>query len=226
MNRRRSDKSKRTGRRRETNVDASEIVRRSKTVLIIDGYNLMHVTRFAPVSQTEGELRRCREGLLSLLASHLSSSGHRKITVVFDSENAPKHLPDQQTWRHLHVVFARQENSADDLIAKMIAQQANPKQLVVVSSDHRVQVAAQRRRATPIDSDIWFDAVLELPASTEKNTSPDVENEPKLSSDDLKAFRDAMSEPVEIDEPTDDEDDAAVEFENPFPSGYFDDLEE
>ncbi len=225
MNRRRSDKSKRSGRRHERNVDASEIVRRPKSELIIDGYNLMHVTRFAPASRTEGELRRCREGLLSLLAAHLASQRHQKITIVFDSENAPKHLPDQQNWKHLHVVFARHENSADDLIIRMIGNRANPKQLVVVSSDHRVQVAAQRRRATPVDSDIWFDAVLELRAEMIAD-SPTKETEPKLSTDELRTFRKAMSEPVEIEQPAEETDDAAVEFENPFPDGYFDDLEE
>ena len=204
----------------------------------------MHVTRFKPTSQAEGELRRCREGLLSLLADCLPASRHPSITIVFDSANAPKHLADRSTWKHLQVVFARDENSADDMLAVMIAQQPNPKQYVVVSSDHRVQVAAQRRRATPVDSDVWFDAVLELKATTDAKPSKSnrtletrQSSEATLSPHELASFRKAMSEPKELEpleldplerlESNDAGDgDKPTEIDNPFPEGYFDDCDE
>ena len=198
--------------------DASELVRRRNNDLIIDGYNLMHVTRFKPRGTSDGELKRCREGMLALLATQLSAEQYGRITVVFDSDRAPRHLPARIRWRHLDVVFARDENSADDLIVRLVRGSTNPKQLIVVSSDHRVQVATQRRRATAVDSDRWFDALVhdvDEPDSTS-------EDEPQLSfsSDELDAFRAAMSEPLEAT-PSDD----ASEHENPFPQGYFDDLD-
>lgn len=213
MNRRRSDKISR--------IDASEVVDRTNCELIIDGYNLLHVTRFKPRGNNEGELRRCREGLLSLLAKHLPDGHHRRVTIVFDSEGAPKHLADEVRWQHLFVVYARYENSADDLIAQLIGGHNNPKQLVVVSSDHRVQVAADRKKATAIDSDQWFDAVLERP--TTKSHQPEQQRSPTMSKEDLEAFRLAMDVPMDTEVI---QDSVEEEFENPFPDGYFDDLDD
>lgn len=222
LNRRRSDKVNR--------IDASEVIRRRSSELLIDGYNLMHVTRFKPRSSEEGELRRCREGMLALLAERLPAKRYRKITIVFDSDAAPRHLPDEFQWAHLNVLFARTENSADDLIAILIGQHAAPKKLVVISSDHRVQVAASRRNATALDSDDWFDAILEdradRPARRQQTKTPEKITQEQFSPQELEAFRAEMNEPVdsfaeEQAQPTDDE-----MLENPFPEGYFDDLED
>jgi len=153
----------------------------------------MHVTRFQPTSDKPGELQRCREGLLSLLSDHLSPQRHSGITIVFDSENAPKHLPDRSRWKHIEVVFARDENSADDLIVKMIRGSSDRKSLVVVSSDHRVQVAAGKKVAV-VDSDLWFEALLDWNRESEEEETDDAKPEEKIG--------------------------------NPFPEGYFDDLED
>ena len=218
LKRRRTDKVNR--------IDASSVVAREKCEVIIDGYNLMHVTRFKPISQKEGELQRCREGLLTLLAKH--ALPRWKTIVVFDSENAPKHLPDKFNWQHIRVLFARDENSADDLIASLIQKHANAKQLVVVSSDHRVQVAASRRKATAIDSETWFDALLDLPRkkmdSDPTSKSEPARIEPELSAEELDEFRIAMNEPIDVDGAKDTTEES-IEFENPFPDGYFDDLD-
>jgi len=190
---------------------------------MIDGYNLMHVTRFKPNNTEVGELRRCREGLLSLLAAELPANQYREITIVFDSDQAPKNLPDHQQWRHLAVVFARNENSADDLIAKLVQSHPHPRKLIVISSDHRVQNAATRRKATPLDSDAWFDAVLEYEPPEEHFES---QNDAKLDEQQLAEFREAMKAPIPLP-PQDEEVKREVEeFENPFPEGYFDDLDD
>lgn len=218
LNRRRSDKV--------NQIDASEVVRREPSELLIDGYNLMHVTRFKPVGSEEGELRRCREGMLALLAEQLPENQYRKVTVVFDSQKAPIRLADEFRWAHINVVFARQENSADDLIAVLIAENATPKQLVVVSSDHRVQTTAARRNATALDSDKWFDAILEMCPTMEATQAhhPNEKTE-QLSQHELEAFRNEMSVPIEDHpdaHPTTDKE----QVKNPFPKGYFDDIEE
>ncbi len=234
LNRRRSDKTNQQ-ESRQRHI-ASEVVRRKKLQLIVDGYNLMHVSRFRPSSQAEGELRRCREGLLSLLASHLPASRYTKITIVFDSDNAPKHLPDRSSWKHLNVVFARQENSADDLIVQLIRQHPTPSQLVVVSSDHRIHVAAGRR-VTAIDSDVWLDAVLDFVPekqpprrSGKREEQKDGVSKPTFTKEELEEFSAAMNEQVQPPPMEDSkdlpDDEASIEFENPFPEGYFDDLDE
>ena len=118
MNRRRSDKANRLAK----NVyNASELFDRKRCEILIDGYNLLHVTRFKPLGNSEGELRRCRDGLLELLAEGLVESRFPLVTVVFDANNVPANLPSEYRWRHLRVLFAKEENSADDLIAKRIS---------------------------------------------------------------------------------------------------------
>ena len=52
---------------------------------------------------------------------------------------------------------------ADSLIEELIQKNSTPKNLTVVSSDHRLHRAALRRKATPIDSDVWFDELEQLP---------------------------------------------------------------
>lgn len=244
MNRRRSDKinQQETAQRRY----ASELVRRKKAHLLVDGYNLMHVSRFKPTGNSAGELRRCREGLLSLLAAELSPQQYREITIVFDSENAPGHLPDQAKWKHVHVQFARKENSADDLVVSLIRQHASPKQLIVVSSDHRIHVAAGKRVAI-VDSDLWLDALLENSSTRSKASDQEPAAQAAktpMSAKDLEEFRKAMAEEQEMDgeasiwvssteghSQTNDQDiesgdDANIEFENPFPKDYLEGLED
>ncbi len=58
--------------------------------------------------------------------------------------------------RGITVRFAAQYEEADDLIEELIAADSAPRRLVVVSSDHRLQRAARRRRAKAADSDVWY----------------------------------------------------------------------
>ena len=225
MNRRRTDKS--NHERHTGSVPARELLRRTNVTLIIDGYNLMHVTRFKPVRDNDaGELRRCREGMLSLLAEHLPADRFRQITVVFDSQHAPTHLPEQTSFRHLDVQFARNENSADDQIAILIGKHPTPKRLIVVSSDHRVQVATRRRRANWIDSDRWIEAVLEQDWTAESEAEIESDDESvTMSEKELSEFRSAMAgEDSGEEQPNEPESNEPAE--NPFPDGYFDDLED
>ena len=43
------------------------------------------------------------------------------------------------------------------MIEEIVRTHSSPKQLIVVSSDHRLHKAALRRNAQPIDSDVWYD---------------------------------------------------------------------
>ena len=220
LNRRRSGKTKQ--------ANASKVVRRRVMYLIIDGYNLMHVTRFKPKNDRPGELQRCREGLLALLADRLHTRQYREITVVFDSDQAPKHLPDRLRWRHLQVLFARHENTADDLIAKLVRSHSQPKLLVVVSSDHRVQNVARGRKSTVLDSEDWFDAILDYePAEADVAESDVADDEPPtLSAQQLEDFVAEMKRPEPPVPRNKIRNQPPGELENPFPPGYFDDLED
>ena len=206
-------------------------------MILIDGYNLLHVTRFQPQGCRAGELRRSREGLLAFLAKLLDPSRYASVTIVFDAHHAPRRLPSELKWRHLHVYFARDHASADEMIESLIRKNPAPKKLTVVSSDHRIQLAAKRRGATYVDSDAWFDALLEArspkePAqTTESLPTEEEEAEALLADEDWSAF--FATALGEHDEALG-EHDAAIasdsgdidhtDHESPFPPGYFDDL--
>ena len=73
---------------------------------------------------------------------------------------APPGLPRVIHHRGLTVRFASQYPDADSLIEELIDQNTAPRRLTVVSSDHRLQRAARRRRAKPMDCDAWYAGVI------------------------------------------------------------------
>jgi predicted RNA-binding protein with PIN domain len=124
--------------------------------LVIDGYNLMHVAGILGRGAGPGSLQRSRLALLNFLAESLDPRELPRTTVVFDSHDAPRGLPRSLQHRGITVRFAAQYEEADDLIEELIAADSAPRRLVVVSSDHRLQRAARRRRAKAADSDVWY----------------------------------------------------------------------
>ena len=69
-----------------------------------------------------------------------------QTTIVFDAKQAPPGLPHQLDHGGITVIFARGYDDADELIEELIASNSTPRRLTVVSSDHRIQRAARRRR--------------------------------------------------------------------------------
>lgn len=128
--------------------------------LVIDGYNLLHASGILPRGIGPGTLERARAALLNFLVESLEASELAKAVVVFDARAAPKGRPRLVTHRGLRIHFAPNPGDADALIEELILQCHSPRQLVVVSSDHRLQRAAKRRRAQAIDSDRWYAEVL------------------------------------------------------------------
>jgi hypothetical protein len=54
---------------------------------------------------------------------------------------------------------------------EMIAADHAPRKLTVVSSDHRVQRAAKRRRAIAVDSDVWYEGAVRKRNESSRNRS-------------------------------------------------------
>jgi predicted RNA-binding protein with PIN domain len=75
---------------------------------------------------------------------------------VFDAAEAPPGLPRVVMHNGMTVRYASDYDDADALIEELIAANNVPRSLLVVSSDHRLQRAARRRRAPFVDSDVWF----------------------------------------------------------------------
>jgi len=125
-------------------------------LLIIDGYNLLHATGILGRGVGPGDLERSRRALLNFLASSLEEKTVRRTVVVFDASNPPPGLPQSERFRGLLVRYASDYDEADTLIEELIRRESAPRRLTVVSSDHRIQRAARRRRAMAVDSDRWY----------------------------------------------------------------------
>jgi predicted RNA-binding protein with PIN domain len=125
--------------------------------LLIDGYNLMHAAGLARASYGPGDLERCRLRLLSLLAGFLGEEGCRRTTVVFDAKSSPPDGTRQDMFKGILIEYSPTGQEADDVIESLIRRHSAPKQLLVVSSDHRLHKAARRRRAHARDSDQFLE---------------------------------------------------------------------
>ena len=86
-------------------------------------------------------------GLLHFLVESLAPGQLAQTVVVFDAHDPPPGLPRVVQYYGLTVRFAVKYESANALIEELIQADFTPKKLTVVSSDHRIQRAAQRRKA-------------------------------------------------------------------------------
>ena len=138
--------------------------------LLIDGYNLLHASGVFPTGGPP-TLERARVALLDFLIESLPAKELPRTIVVFDAAHAPPGLPREIEHRGLAVRFARRGGSADELLEELIAAEPDPRHLLVVSSDHRVQRAARQRGARHVDSEAWK-AELERSVRSSANTGP------------------------------------------------------
>ncbi len=203
--------------------------------LLIDGYNLLNVAGILTRGVGPGTLQRARLAMLNFLAESLPPEEIRRTTVVFDAQDPPPGLPRTLNHRGLTVRFALADEEADDLIERLILEHSAPRRLTVVSSDHRLQRAAHRRRARAIDSDLWYAEVVRGRQERHQATKPSARPAVPLLSEDveywLRQFGGESALQALIDEEsrkpapkTKESPDDKPEIENPFPPGYGEDL--
>ena len=203
--------------------------------LLIDGYNLLHVTGIFGKGRGPGGFQRSREALLRFLAASIEPRLRKDTTIVFDAADAPPGLPSTLKHEEILVRYARDYPDADALIEELIADHSSPRRLTVVSSDHRIQRAARRRRSQAIDSDIWYSQLWEQRANFLRNHGQQVPEKPtgKLSDAEVESwveeFSKTTSEPLPTDPlPTSPGTSAEQQLspESPFPPGYAEDISE
>lgn len=139
--------------------------------LLIDGYNLLHASGILAPGAGPATLERSRGAMLDFLAESLDAALVARTIVVFDAGVSASGRVRAAAHRGIQVRFSAGKADADDLIEELIRADSAPRRLTVVSSDHRIQRAAHRRKARAIDSDKWFAGVLrsrgELPDEPE-----------------------------------------------------------
>jgi len=79
------------------------------------------------------------------------------VTVVFDAAGAPAGSTSEHVVQGMKIYFALKGQQADDVIEELIQHDAAPKQLTVVSNDHRLQQAARRSRAKVMSCEAFLD---------------------------------------------------------------------
>ena len=199
--------------------------------ILIDGYNLLHVTGIVGRGIGPGTLQRSRNALLSCIAASLDEEERLITTVVFDAHDPPPDRPHEYSQQGMRVIYAVGYADADTLLEELIRIDSAPRRLTVVSSDHRVQRAAKRRRATAVDSDVWFDELgqrraWQAPALEDASAKPTE----KLTDSELKTWLEVFGDVPEDKPRRQGLADAArgqteaSEIDNPFPPGYADDL--
>lgn len=188
--------------------------------ILIDGYNLIFDIGLISDRESKERFEKARRRLIRELASRLSEFEGRQTLIVFDAANAPPGLPDSFEEEHIGVRFAAGYAEADDLIEELIKQHSAPKQLLVVSSDHRLKRAAAARKAKSIDCQIWFDGIR--PHQPKSNSPPESETQTPagITEEEHQAWLDEFETPAENTT----EADVSTSADNPFPPGYADDL--
>jgi predicted RNA-binding protein with PIN domain len=198
--------------------------------LLIDGYNLLHVTDiFGSPRASETALHASRQALLAFLAAVLDAKTRSETTIVFDAAGAPPGLPTVLNHEGITVHFARRYASADELLEELIEDFRSPRSLTVVSSDHRVQRAARRRGAAFADSDRWFAEIKASHAKSDRTTTPAAKPVGQLPPDQVEYWlreftpTDAASTP-DPSEALDAKGEAKSREDAIFPPGYAEDL--
>src|SRR6476659_5715732 len=167
--------------------------------LLIDGYNLLHVTDiFGVAGPAETALHASRQALLNFLAAAIDAKTRGDTTIVFDAAGAPSGLPHTIKHEGITVHFARRFADADEMLEHLIEEHPAPRSLTVVSGDHRVQRAARRRGAAYVDSDLWFAelraARRAAEAAADAGAKPDAQLTPEQVDYWMKKFSQPRSE--------------------------------
>ncbi|MEM9354178.1 MAG: NYN domain-containing protein [Planctomycetota bacterium] len=197
--------------------------------LLIDGYNLLHVTGLIGSGPAAGSLQQSREALLHFLAESIDEAERPRTTIVFDAAEAPPGLPRVVRHDGIIVRYASDYPDADTLLEELIAADDSPRKLLVVSSDHRVQRAARRRRARFEDSDVWYRQLWQRRHESSRSAGSALPEKPvgPLSPAEVRKWMAAFSTP-EAGEPERPETPAPRQKKSDlggiFPPGYGDDL--
>jgi len=136
--------------------------------IIIDGYNVLNAAGRFLSRDSPGGLEQDRRDLLRQVSQRLTPRERRRTTVVFDARDRPGLPTPPHREAEMLIVFADRDGDADVTIERLIRRNSAPRRLCVVSSDHRLQKAARRRRAQFLDSDVFLKRLARRSAAGEQ----------------------------------------------------------
>src|SRR5439155_18149024 len=104
---------------------------------------------------------------VQLLLKHLRPDEIARATVVFDATHPPPDASCEQNVQGLAVFFATAPGDADEFIERWLQRHPSSSHVTLISSDHRLQRAAKRRHATPIESEQFIEELLRRESSSD-----------------------------------------------------------
>ena len=164
---------------------------------LIDGYNLLHALGLITKRVAEGELESARRRLLDfLLAAFDINTDH--VTIVFDAQHGPRGVARLQEYHGLHLDFAPKTQTADDRIEDLLEASSDPRQLVVISNDRRIQEAARHHHAQSWSHDVLLD-FLDQRRAAKPEPAREADDKPPRTAEEterwLREFGDLESDP-------------------------------
>lgn len=125
------------------------------------------------------------EKLVKYLRRYCARTG-RRLTVIFDPGQG-YHPAETKKQGAVTVQFARQGQTADQIIKQRLGRVKNPQEVIVVSSDRAVQQAARQVRVRALTSPEFVQHLLStLSAPAEADLGSQVEV--KLSADEVEEW--------------------------------------
>ena len=128
--------------------------------IIIDGYNLIWAVpeiRKRVLNEERGvNLEEGRKGLLHCLEIYQGVHPKLKITIVFDSKEEIFPYPSQPS--RIKVLYSNGE-TADNLIEKMVEDEKNSEETLVVTSDKELRGRVKEKGAQVIGALSFFERI-------------------------------------------------------------------
>jgi predicted RNA-binding protein with PIN domain len=101
--------------------------------ILVDGYSLLHNWPALAAGRPRHSAA-ARDELIQRLTRYQDASG-TPITIFFDGAGAPKSMPVEPSTSHVEVIFARDGQTADDLIERVAHRFAGYGEVLVVTDD-------------------------------------------------------------------------------------------
>jgi predicted RNA-binding protein with PIN domain len=138
--------------------------------LIIDGYNLLHVSH-SLINLNSIQLQRERERLIDRLSNYQKLKP-RGVTVVFDGWQEGWSSETREKKKGIEVIFSKLGEKADEVIKRLVKEKGSG--TIVITSDRDVARFAQRMDVAVIPSE-EFREKLEEGSSDVFEESPEEE---------------------------------------------------
>jgi len=141
--------------------------------LIIDGYNLLHVSR-SLTQLSSIELQWERDQLVNQLSAYKQVKSY-EVTVVFDGWQGGRNTEKRERKKGIELIFSKLGEKADEVIKRLVKEKGSG--AAVVTSDHEVSKYAEKMAAAVIPSDQFKEKMERSDLKIEKGFEEEGEEE-------------------------------------------------